>query len=488
MVDDLSTIPSLTRARELWMLTPRRLIATILILGAAQLGTTAQAGCFDWLFGPRPTYVSQFPAVPAAPVVSSGNTYSAGFGPITLPPSVSAGGVVQAQRPAYFDNANVYSGRPAIPLLAPSTVSVPSQTAFRAPLTAAPAMSTTAPMMTNAPVYAAASPAIVPAPASRGCCLSRLFGSLRGTDYRSSYYRAPITYYRPVTSFHPVTGVPVTVQQPCTSTVQRLQRTPVGSVQWAPAAQPATGCPTTTYPSTGCPTGTAPQGNYLYGAAPSGNVGQVGGMSGTRTPVAPIPSSVPGYAPAPPPLSAPANVAPLSGTPPGMSGDQAPVDRPELPADGGQGGFRATPPQPNWQQTQPPPSLWESGNGSESTASLSSAPSYSVSQPAAPPAAAPISQPSRARYTDLDPIPAPRGYQPPPQVGRPAQTPPRQDPQSNRDLLPSLPPPDFDSAAATSVSTRERVAVRDAALTHRRTSKPMSQPGRSSSGWRTVNP
>ncbi len=61
--------------------------------------------------------------------------------------------------------------------------------------------------------------------------LARFFGSLLGTNYRSSYYRAPITYYRPISSVDPITGTTVTTQQACSSYVQQLQRTPYNSFQ-----------------------------------------------------------------------------------------------------------------------------------------------------------------------------------------------------------------------------------------------------------------
>jgi hypothetical protein len=61
--------------------------------------------------------------------------------------------------------------------------------------------------------------------------LARFFGSLLGTNYQSSYYRAPITYYRPMTSVDPITGTTVTTQQACSSYVQQLQRTPYNSFQ-----------------------------------------------------------------------------------------------------------------------------------------------------------------------------------------------------------------------------------------------------------------
>ena len=56
--------------------------------------------------------------------------------------------------------------------------------------------------------------------------LARFFGSILGTNYRSSYYRAPITYYRPVTAVDPATGQPTVVQQACSSYEQQLRRVP----------------------------------------------------------------------------------------------------------------------------------------------------------------------------------------------------------------------------------------------------------------------
>ena len=61
--------------------------------------------------------------------------------------------------------------------------------------------------------------------------LSRFFTSRLATGYNSSYYRAPITYYRPTIAVDPVTGVAATSQQACSSYVQQLQRTPFNQVQ-----------------------------------------------------------------------------------------------------------------------------------------------------------------------------------------------------------------------------------------------------------------
>ncbi|QDT09308.1 hypothetical protein [Planctomycetes bacterium K23_9] len=69
------------------------------------------------------------------------------------------------------------------------------------------------------------------APRPRVGGLARFFGSLLGTNYQSSYYRAPITYYRPMTAVDPITGTTVTTQQACSSYVQQLQRTPYNSFQ-----------------------------------------------------------------------------------------------------------------------------------------------------------------------------------------------------------------------------------------------------------------
>lgn len=167
-----------------------------------------------------------------------------------------------------------------------------------------------------------------------GSGLRRFFNSLLGrdTNYVSSYYRAPITYYRPLNSVDPSTGTTVTVQQPCSSYVQQLQRVPYNS--FAPAAS----APIITGPSTFSPSSCSPSmlGSSLPPTAtpgtfaPSGGIGQVGGEFAPGTSgVSPIPSTSPnGYGGSP-------NTAPLTGSGSMAPEDQQPVPRPELKVESG---------------------------------------------------------------------------------------------------------------------------------------------------------
>ncbi|MEM9586109.1 MAG: hypothetical protein AAGA03_02410 [Planctomycetota bacterium] len=166
---------------------------------------------------------------------------------------------------------------------------------------------------TSLPVTAAA-PVFAPAPVRTPGPLARFFGSLLGTNYRSSYYRAPITYYRPATSIDPVSGTTVTVQQPCTSYVQQLQRTPYASLQPAFAGQPAV----VTQPMDGtCVTGLG-----------AGGIGQVGASIPAYPQsnfVQPIPSTTL-------PLQGTTTYGPIDSTLGGDPSDQSPVEQPELGA------------------------------------------------------------------------------------------------------------------------------------------------------------
>ncbi|MCA9137430.1 MAG: hypothetical protein KDB00_11745, partial [Planctomycetales bacterium] len=101
--------------------------------------------------------------------------------------------------------------------------------------------SSVAPATYNAPTYGTYNmpltgstqtlPLATPPRRTFGSGLSRFFNSLlgRNTNYVTSYYQAPITYYRPMTGIDPATGTTVTVQQPCSSYVQQLQRVPYNS-------------------------------------------------------------------------------------------------------------------------------------------------------------------------------------------------------------------------------------------------------------------
>ncbi|MEX0824904.1 MAG: hypothetical protein WD119_01995, partial [Pirellulaceae bacterium] len=114
--------------------------------------------------------------------------------------------------------------------------------------------------------YAAASPpqAIINPQPRRGL-LGGIFGSLFGTNYRTSYYRAPVTYYRPVTTVSPTSGAATTVQQPCTSYENQVQRSPISSFQGAPST-PNSCCTTSPATGTWTPTNGYPAGQTGEGA------------------------------------------------------------------------------------------------------------------------------------------------------------------------------------------------------------------------------
>ncbi len=448
--------------------------------------------------------------------------------PVTTPLSTggpantaATSGAYQAQRPAY-DNPSVYTGLPVI--MAPG----PTQTSYRLP-TAAPVATQAAPVLTQpAPVVMQAAPTVsayrpvveayrqtnntvpltrvlrggaattsnpfygtgnvypnnyqtlrypaaypttaatVVAPQPRGG-LSRFFGSW-GTNYRSSYYRTPITYYRPVTSVDPVTGTTVTVQQPCTSTVQQLRRTPYNSLfaQGAPLVTPApssscgSGCTSPAAPSTYL--GPAVTTTPFSGAQTHGGVGQVGGIaSPSDRNVMPIPSTDPSYLQQPAYPQTPGytpNTQPLTGPPPttGGSGDLQPVPQPQMESKRPSVGEPAKP--------EVEDSYWGSRNAEEKTASKSLQPSNS--------------------YSDLRPIEAPADYQSPFarrwQSPRAAVEPVADEELSAPPLLPRPADDKFDLRGTNSASVRVSVPVREATVTRSKTITPVTRV-RDTGGW-----
>lgn len=381
-------------------MTFRRLKTAALFATIAMASSNASA-CWltDWLYGrPAAPYAAGY-----APVVSgyspytsnmlplTTTSYTSSYAPLTSTPYVApvqTSGVFQAQRPAYpVNNPSVYTGMPVAP------VGTNLQTAYSLPLTSpqlrGPLGGLSSTLGTNSTFgtgtnssylgaanvypnssyyrsnYSAAQvgianqsipvgtpPSALPATnvaplfpnaprPSIGGGLSRFFGSLFGTNYRSSYYRAPITYYRPVTTVDPTIGTTVTVQQPCTSTVQQLQRTPYSSLQMS---QPIVGSPNLSSPSCGAGCGVTPyagntaigQSGFTYDPAtsyPQGNVGQVGAVGASPGQfTTPIPSTAPQYGNSYPNYQTPAGAAPLTGTPlsPQSQSDLAPVEQPSL--------------------------------------------------------------------------------------------------------------------------------------------------------------
>ncbi|TWT68146.1 hypothetical protein [Crateriforma conspicua] len=324
-------------------------------------GSVADACCLtDWLYGrPTPVYAAGYAGYPtytaarppgslpiATPVVGQPayNAQTSYMLPITTP-TASA---YSLQRPTYsIDNPSVYTGQPVTS--AYTANSVPLSTYRGATTTSNPIYGTgnvyptnyqartsyQVPVTTLPPTVNSGAAGVVPVPPSalpatgvapvyatpvqpRESGLRRFFSNLFGTNYRSSYYPAPVTYYRPATTVDPITGTTVTIQQGCASTVQQLQRTPYNSLQ-APMGGATTTVlppPTTIVPSTGGTCQTTPG----YG----GNIGQVGGYSSPGYNVAPIPST-----------SAPLTGSPLTGsaamgTSPAASADLQPMTQPSL--------------------------------------------------------------------------------------------------------------------------------------------------------------
>jgi hypothetical protein len=332
--------------------------------------------------------------------------------------------------------------------------------------------------------------------------LGRFFGSLFGTSYRSSYYRAPITYYRPVTSIDPVSGTTVTVQQPCSSYVQQLQRTPYGSLQPA-LAPPSSGCqtPNNDYCNTPSPYpigSNAPSAPYSMAPssiAPPSGVGQVGAVGQPNQMTVPIPSTAPAAGgsvygqPGPSP-----NLSPLTGAPPSLSpfnsapapslppasapsqssqgaGDAAPVDQPRLenypPA--------SLQPEPDQAPNESPRSYWELQDADDSTALIRP----SVRQ------IAPQRDPVSLGGTGATPIRAPEDYVSP--FRRPTVEAPTTPVTQETFEAPPLPTRSYDSSDATSVANRISVPIRDAGLIRSRSTR-QAIPAKRDSTWYTIQP
>jgi len=336
----------------------RALLATLLATTAT---APANAGCLDWLFGtPAATpyaagYAPQATITPLGPPTLVGPAYASpgvtapmtapGFAPYAAAYTPYAAGyaglqpTVAAQAPAYGAGVPAYNaGVPAYGLAVPSAATA---TAYAIPydnpsvLTGRPVVQASATSYMGNPY---ATPAILP-PAAYGppikqtSGLGGFFGRLFGNNYETSYYGVPTTSYRPVTQVDPATGALVTVQQPCTSLTQQVQRSPYVSLQ--PTAQPAMpyyaepvcGGEPPRYappPPYANPSPYPPVGNY---AQPSG-VSQATALAPYGSPngatyASPIPSAVPGnpspYGPStypgPSAYPAPLNTQPLTGNP-----------------------------------------------------------------------------------------------------------------------------------------------------------------------------
>ena len=225
-------------------------IALLTIVTSATASTQALAcRLTDRLFGRTPYVVGYAPVATGpytvgyapAVVTTTPAPSTSVLRPALTPAPVVSNGAYQAQRPTYYDNPSVYTGQPVARTqsyrapLTPLRGSTPASSymgtnnAYAATPTyssnyAAAQVSTTSPGLplqvttpTGTPATAIpatpVAPVFAPAQPQVGG-LGRFFGSLYGTNYRSSYYRAPITYYRPVTSVDPVSGTTVTGSAP----------------------------------------------------------------------------------------------------------------------------------------------------------------------------------------------------------------------------------------------------------------------------------
>ena len=322
------------------------------------------------------------------------------------------------------------------------------------------------------------------APQPRVGGLARFFGSRLGTNYRSSYYRAPVTYYRPVTSVDPVSGTTVTVQQPCTSYVQQLQRTPYSSLQPGLAAPPVVpptttpGCQTSFPGYAAAPLGASSVPITPYGGSPLPStlpsqpaaIGQVGGYSSTNDRlVVPIPSTdQPGYYQQP---GGAANTAPLTGA---AAADSQPVDQPRLESN------RPSDSEPWWQRDDATTDSDDESNPSNESAGPSSYLQQLDFDDRTVRNAGPNDHSVRQvqSLTDVRPIAAPEGFENPFQQRSQPQpagqqgwdrsaTPVHGEPSTRELVAPPLPPAETETrygAESYSASIHVSAPVREAKL------------------------
>jgi hypothetical protein len=394
--------------------------SSLAILTALATACSISEVSADWpLVQPTAPYVMGYaPTGAVAPIL--GTVPMSVSQPVVLTPANAApisNGVYQSQRPVYVDNPSVYTGMPtgnvqasyygAAPVTSYAPATTPSPYRDIAPLTfyrpqvdstpGGPVIITTpsgAPTTALPPTQV--TPLFPPAPPpKRKCFLSRLFG----TDYTTSYYRAPITYYRPAISLDPMTAFqpppsygPAPAACPSPTYSQPLpSQYGIGQVgAMGPAGQGAASIPSTLPPTSYGP-------NDAYGNSGGfSNGGYNGGGYGPN-----------GY-----------NIAPLQGAPPAPSatGDLAPMDRPELNRSAlppstvnGNGSMNTngstnsnTGTSESEPSTEPAPSnYWKLQNAEDSTAMVRPRSSYSMA-----------GDPQSFRG-GVDPIAAPDNYQSP---------------------------------------------------------------------------
>ncbi|TWT73944.1 hypothetical protein [Allorhodopirellula solitaria] len=295
-------------------MTPAR-HALYALVACATSAAPASACCLtDWLYG-RPAAYAVAPAAPVTPGYAAAcptTPYAAGYTPYTAgyTPIVTAGSntttMPLAGTSIYSQQQNYAAQQPAygaVPLNNPSVYSdLPVTSGYRGAVPAGgspygtgnvyPNSYTGATTTAASPVYQANYSSSVQLPvtptnvAPQQGGLSRFFNSMLGTGYRTSYYTAPITYYRPATTVDPVTGTTVTVQQSCASTVQQVQRTPYTTFAPSPSATPSLP------PNASC--GVAPSGGIAPCNATSPYAPSVGSTYGSTSPSTVSPYASPG--------------------------------------------------------------------------------------------------------------------------------------------------------------------------------------------------
>lgn len=283
---------------------------------------TANSVAPTTVYAPTAVYAPAASYAPAA-------TPFYGFAPVSRGPQIVSNGAYQAQRPAYIDNPSVYTGLPAMGTIQTSyRPQVPTAPIGNVNLTA-PAAPITAPTVISPPMTSY--PVTAPAPQREGC-LGRFCRKLFGTGYTTSYYRAPVTYYRPVTTLNAVSGTTVTVQQPCTAYEQQMQRNPFTTVLPGTTGSPTNNC----QPGCGYPTAinncntvpgfrqTTTYGQALpYGSSGINGIGQVGATGSGDLQAMPIPSIPPAGVTYSQPTSP--NLSPLTGPPPTLAAPISPT-------------------------------------------------------------------------------------------------------------------------------------------------------------------
>lgn len=227
----------------------RDLVLTIsMTMVVCSTGQPAHAGpLLDWLFGYRTAARPAYPVGPAVPVGTAPMT--AGYAPSYGVPGYAAPNYAVPTYPAnrlpttgYAANYGNYYGS-MMPVIGPSGYGYPATNPTGIAAATAPSIMSYVP------------------------------------DYRTSTYRAPVTYYRPLMTTDPNTGGQVVALAPCTSYEYQAQRIPTfgynglfGSFATPPVQPAAPALPTYTLPSGGVPLAMSSvnPGTYsAYGSYPS---------------------------------------------------------------------------------------------------------------------------------------------------------------------------------------------------------------------------